>query len=397
MANLPTNPTSDRHGVAEKWTAKKAALPLFRVRDWETHFESADMVKYKRLYSVRFPNKHDGKSYAWLCGRPDPLALFGAFVLVCQLASRAPVRGYLCDEDGPWTAREMALMARMTAHADHFQRVLDELSGEEIDWLERATLEELAEEQERQGERRSTGTKKETVRKPPGMGGMPGKSTGKRPIPADSPSHDAIPGQNGTRPEEAGGNPDRIGLDRTVPPSVPLTGDQRAPADASLSTPTLLEKKEKGGAPGDRDGVVAAAAVRLAGIFDRKAGGLGAEARRHLWRWAEQGLLPLEEADWLALKRYYTPLPRPGETDERRRRQHAETLAEHLGAEVDAARRFLGAGVRTVPAAEPDGWREAAAALGMEAADWDSMLPQGKAAIRRHLAQAQKKEGGAAA
>lgn len=420
-----------RRGLAGRWSMAAAGRPLFRIRDWRDHFETADMRKYRRLYSVSFPNKHDGKGFARLCARPDRLALFGAFVLTCQLASKAPVRGFLCDEDGPWGPDELAEQCRMMGDEAVFARVLEELGSDRIDWIERATVADLwaaeeaaAAEKDREiagkspGRGGSTGRTRENAGKSPGRQEptgrtpeIPGKSPGSATIPGDSPSHDAIPEDSTLRI-----GLDRIGSDRTVPPAVPLPGDKSGSPSVPSETTQLPQKKEGGAVAsgqrsevrsqknegaGDYMALVEEATARLCAIWGRNASRMGAEARKHLYDWAEGGLLPLPEADWLALRAYYTPLPRPGEQDEKNRRQSAEKMAEHLGAEVDAARRFLGAGVRTAPAGAPAGWQEAAAELGIAASDWETLLPAGKAQIRQFLAvragRAEKKEGGAGA
>ena len=73
----------------------------YRVRDWDQHFENSRSRDYKKLDWVPLPNKHDGKGYRRLIALENGPALFAAWVLIVQVASKCPQRGVLADEDGP--------------------------------------------------------------------------------------------------------------------------------------------------------------------------------------------------------------------------------------------------------------------------------------------------------
>lgn len=83
---------------------------LYRVRDWDTHFEVAQSKKVKGpLKWVALPCKHDGKSYRRLMREPNGAALYGAWSLVLSVAAKCPKRGTLADADGPLTAEDLEL------------------------------------------------------------------------------------------------------------------------------------------------------------------------------------------------------------------------------------------------------------------------------------------------
>ncbi len=71
---------------------------VYSIRDWSDHFEPGDDARNKRLSWVAVPNKHDGKGYGRLMAQADGLALFGAWCLLVQVASRCPVIGRPSDQ-----------------------------------------------------------------------------------------------------------------------------------------------------------------------------------------------------------------------------------------------------------------------------------------------------------
>lgn len=106
----------------------------YRVRNWESHFENSQSRKYTTVSWVPMPNKHDGKSLRRLMKMPDGLALYGAWVLIVQVASKCPKRGILADDDGPLTAEDIAL--KCNASEEQIQHALNVLSSQEIGWIE---------------------------------------------------------------------------------------------------------------------------------------------------------------------------------------------------------------------------------------------------------------------
>lgn len=108
-------------------------MKLYRVKDWDKHFEVSQTRKCARLTWVATPNKHDGKSYRRLMRHPDGAAIYGAWCLILQVASKCPERGVLSDGTDSLTAEDLAL--KTDCPEKWFQLALELLSTPEIGWL----------------------------------------------------------------------------------------------------------------------------------------------------------------------------------------------------------------------------------------------------------------------
>lgn len=105
----------------------------YRVKNWDKHFETYESKRLRRLAFVVIPNKHDGKSYRRLMRHPNGPALYGAWILIVQVASRCPVRGVLADDDGPLSAQDLA--DKTDCPETVFFEALQVLSQPSIGWL----------------------------------------------------------------------------------------------------------------------------------------------------------------------------------------------------------------------------------------------------------------------
>ncbi|NQV29234.1 MAG: hypothetical protein HQ518_33180 [Rhodopirellula sp.] len=112
----------------------------FRIRRWDELFENAQSRKTGRLSWVPVPNKHDGKSYRRLMALPNGPAIYGAWILTLQVASKCPERGVLADADGPLTAEDLAV--KTDCPEALFDEVFAELMSEKIPWLEADQLDD---------------------------------------------------------------------------------------------------------------------------------------------------------------------------------------------------------------------------------------------------------------
>src|SRR4051794_17734041 len=112
---------------------------IYAVRDWKAHYEVSDAKRTaegKPLSWVAVKTKHDGKGFRRLMKLADGLAVFGAFILVVEIAAKMPRRGVMYDIDGPLTPEDME--AKTGAPAAGFGRALELLSDPEvgINWIE---------------------------------------------------------------------------------------------------------------------------------------------------------------------------------------------------------------------------------------------------------------------
>ena len=109
-------------------------VKVYRIRNWNKHFEKSQTKKVSRACWVPLPNKHDGKSYRRLMRMKNGPALYGAWVLIVQVASKCPTRGVLLDEDGALSADDLAM--KTDAPVELFEQALKVLSSKEVRWLE---------------------------------------------------------------------------------------------------------------------------------------------------------------------------------------------------------------------------------------------------------------------
>lgn len=106
---------------------------VYAIKDWDRHYESSETRKLKSLPRVLVPVKHDGKGYRRIIRQANGPTIYGAWILILQLAAKCPVRGVLEDEDGPLTAEDMELKTDCPARI--FEEALAFLSRPEVGWV----------------------------------------------------------------------------------------------------------------------------------------------------------------------------------------------------------------------------------------------------------------------
>lgn len=107
--------------------------PTYRIKDWDKHFENHESRKVKRSYWVPIPNRHDGKSYRRIAAHPEGVAVFAAWILILEAASKMPERGVLADEDGPLDSEDLSAMTGFPASI--FDSAFNLLTQERFGWL----------------------------------------------------------------------------------------------------------------------------------------------------------------------------------------------------------------------------------------------------------------------
>lgn len=141
---------------------------------------------------------------------------------------------------------------------------------------------------------------------------------------------------------------DEMRRDENIPLSSPSRG-QGVSASAGAEGQTIplpspaasAEKKETGGR-GESEGaaLLEDAKRRIGALFGRQKLFFGVEAERALAELVTAGVLPLPEEDWRLLAWWFELPKDERDSDLRNRRQHAETLACNLLAEIDRARGY---------------------------------------------------------
>jgi hypothetical protein len=110
------------------------AEQVYTVRNWDSRFETAQSRKVKSILTwVALPVKHDGLGFRRIMALPDGPAIYGAWVLIVQVAAKCPVRGVLADENGPLGPEDLEL--KTGCSVDVFSRALNVLSGNKIGWI----------------------------------------------------------------------------------------------------------------------------------------------------------------------------------------------------------------------------------------------------------------------
>jgi len=86
-------------------------VKMFEISNWETHFEIAQSRKSAARHRwVAIPNDHGGRGYKRIMREDNALEIFAVWIVMVQLASRAPSRGVLADEKGEaYTVEDMSL------------------------------------------------------------------------------------------------------------------------------------------------------------------------------------------------------------------------------------------------------------------------------------------------
>jgi len=107
---------------------------IYRVRDWDKHFEKAQTRRCGRMTWIAVPNKHDGKSYRRIMRHDRQAELLAAWVLILQVASKCDPRGVLIDDGRPLDAEDLADATGL--HAEAFELAFDVLTQDRIGWLE---------------------------------------------------------------------------------------------------------------------------------------------------------------------------------------------------------------------------------------------------------------------
>ena len=112
---------------------------LYRIRDWDKHYENAESRKCKNLTWLKLPVKLNGNGYSAMMEIENGPALFGCFIALVELAVGSVERGSFMDSSGrPLTTRAIARLLRMPHSL--VEQTLNTLSSGEFDWIEAMPL-----------------------------------------------------------------------------------------------------------------------------------------------------------------------------------------------------------------------------------------------------------------
>jgi hypothetical protein len=108
---------------------------VYRIKDWETLYETAETRKLENLRWVPLPNKHDGLGFRRLALQKNRSELLASWVLMLQVASKAKRghRGALMRDGRGLDHEDLALMTGFSAQA--FEQALIFFSDARQGWL----------------------------------------------------------------------------------------------------------------------------------------------------------------------------------------------------------------------------------------------------------------------
>src|SRR5438034_3359579 len=125
----------ERVQLAQAARTKMTPRTLYVSSNWDRDFENAKSRTIERTTFFCAPNHFDGKKIRQLSALEDSEQLFGAFHLICAVASKCWYRGVLLDNDGPITARDLA--NKTGFREEVFVDALPKLSSPELRLLEK--------------------------------------------------------------------------------------------------------------------------------------------------------------------------------------------------------------------------------------------------------------------
>ncbi len=114
-------------------------VKVFRIKDWEKHYENNRTRELKKMDWVRVPNSHDGEGYCQMVKGEFGTQVFGAWVACIQVASRCEPRGTLMRKNQtPHTAMSLAERTRLSVAA--FEEMLRRAMLPTVNWIELVSL-----------------------------------------------------------------------------------------------------------------------------------------------------------------------------------------------------------------------------------------------------------------
>lgn len=118
---------------------------IYRVKDWDKHFEKAESRRCKNMLWVAMPTKHDGSGLRRIASHHRAGDLFAAWILIVETAAKMPTRGLLFKDGKALTAKDLAKRTRFPEEI--FTLAFHYLVEPEIGWLERVAGDGIIEDE----------------------------------------------------------------------------------------------------------------------------------------------------------------------------------------------------------------------------------------------------------
>ncbi|HUW21030.1 MAG TPA: hypothetical protein VMW16_17155 [Sedimentisphaerales bacterium] len=119
---------------------------IYRVKDWDKHFEKWESRRCKNMTWVPIPTKNDGAGFRRIAHHHLAAELFSAWILIVEVAAKMPTRGLLFKDGKALTAKD--LHYRTGFSEEIFTLAFTVLVDPEIGWLERVAGDEIIEDEQ---------------------------------------------------------------------------------------------------------------------------------------------------------------------------------------------------------------------------------------------------------
>lgn len=113
---------------------------IYRVKNWNDHFENHKSRTIEECSFVCVPNKHHGLGFSRIMAEQDGAAIYGVWILILGICSRhrRPRGGWLTHdghrEGTALTPEDLSLQFRRPSN--EIARALECLSSSKVDWVE---------------------------------------------------------------------------------------------------------------------------------------------------------------------------------------------------------------------------------------------------------------------
>ena len=107
-------------------------MKCYKIRDWESLYETHETRKLKKMLWLSLPNNHDSLGFRKITMQKNCCEIFTVWILMLQMASRCNPRGTLNRENLPLSPDDMGIITGIPA--DYFKNSIPFLIS--IGWVE---------------------------------------------------------------------------------------------------------------------------------------------------------------------------------------------------------------------------------------------------------------------
>ena len=118
-------------------------IPVYRVVKWDDRYENNRTRGMKEMQWIPVKNSHDGDGYTFIMDLKDGPSIYGAWMVILQVASKCDPRGTLLRSNGtPHAPKSIGRLSRCPEAI--IARAVEVLCSDDVAWLEVAEYQRLA-------------------------------------------------------------------------------------------------------------------------------------------------------------------------------------------------------------------------------------------------------------